>query len=1000
MDWTGRPKDGKDGRDGGRSGGRFANSLPPFPSLSRTVDRSLACHACSSSLVSPCLIGGVRLRCSLCESCESEEATMAAMAENLGLPVTAAQEDLSPEVGVGSTESFPEPDMERSKVAVREIEALIDSIGDFETDDIDFSQFSDDVQDALAELLSSDDPLDQEDFDPVAYINQQFPDEASLARVDTFLANLDQQIQDVSQDISSILHRQATQKERAHDQVREAKEQVKQLYVQVKDIKAEAEKSETMVDEICKDIKQLDNAKTNLQTTITTLKRLHMLVTAVDQLEFMSERRRYGEAGNLLQAVNELHEYFADYNEVPKIAELRASVDETKKALTNRVLEDFKYIRVLASDDRPGDDEPSDPSTSPVPGLNSIDQLSEACIVVDALGPVIRETIIARFCDIQLNVYDAIFRENGGEDKLETIERRYAWWRRMVRNYEEKYGEVFPRHWRILHRLALDFARRTRESIANILMRIDPPESADVELLLKGLTKTLAFEREAAATFEVDAARNAVMGAYALNEQSDMVMDDDGNVVDSNSAAGIRLKYKRQAEQAERESKVAAMEKEAEENAKAGVQDTTPSFRGLISQCFDAYMIAYVKLERKNMDNMLLEVDKEEGRRVGDDSGLPVLDSAVNMFGYIKQSVKRCTGYSTGQAFYSLQKEYVEVLAKYANLLIGKLPKPTSGSGSTAAYRLGTGVDVLQMACLVINTAEYCTETIPQLVDMVTEKIDDAFKEHISMESVEDTYYDVINVAVRVLSTGLEAKLLTQLDVMTKLPWGTWSDVGDQSDYIAQIHQACMDTVPLLRKTLSETYFRSFCDSFVTTFLPNYTKYLHKCRSISELGAQQLLLDTQSLKTMMSELRTLGLEDTGVDTADGQPRRMDAFCKVVYREIGKAEGLLKLVGTPTFRLAESFPLLWPGASEQDLRSLMELKGIKKKEQQDILEQYKSRADYVPPAPVNDSAGGGDEGDRVAKKKDFWSFVNDTKKNMETGVEKAKKAAAASMAGLK
>ena len=76
---------------------------------------------------------------------------------------------------------------------------------------------------------------------------------------------------------------------------------------------------------------------------------------------------------------------------------------------------------------------------SPLPGLNSIDQLSDACIVVNSLDPEIKERIIQQFCDIHLNVYDVIFRENGGEDKLETIERRYAWWRRTVRKYEEKY---------------------------------------------------------------------------------------------------------------------------------------------------------------------------------------------------------------------------------------------------------------------------------------------------------------------------------------------------------------------------------------------------------------------------------------------------------------------------------------------------------------------------------------------------------------------------------
>ena len=40
-----------------------------------------------------------------------------------------------------------------------------------------------------------------------------------------------------------------------------------------------------MVQEICADIKKLDYAKTHLQSTITSLKRLQMLITAAGQLE-------------------------------------------------------------------------------------------------------------------------------------------------------------------------------------------------------------------------------------------------------------------------------------------------------------------------------------------------------------------------------------------------------------------------------------------------------------------------------------------------------------------------------------------------------------------------------------------------------------------------------------------------------------------------------------------------------------------------------------------
>lgn len=55
--------------------------------------------------------------------------------------------------------------------------------------------------------------------------------------------------------------------------------------MKITDIKEKASTSENMVQEICADIKKLDYAKNHLQTSITSLNRLQMLINAVNQLE-------------------------------------------------------------------------------------------------------------------------------------------------------------------------------------------------------------------------------------------------------------------------------------------------------------------------------------------------------------------------------------------------------------------------------------------------------------------------------------------------------------------------------------------------------------------------------------------------------------------------------------------------------------------------------------------------------------------------------------------
>lgn len=70
-------------------------------------------------------------------------------------------------------------------------------------------------------------------------------------------------------------------------ELEEAQRYIKHLFIQIKDIKQKAEHSEEIVKEITLDIKQLDCAKKNLTTSITTLNNLHMLVSGIESLRYI-----------------------------------------------------------------------------------------------------------------------------------------------------------------------------------------------------------------------------------------------------------------------------------------------------------------------------------------------------------------------------------------------------------------------------------------------------------------------------------------------------------------------------------------------------------------------------------------------------------------------------------------------------------------------------------------------------------------------------------------
>ena len=146
-----------------------------------------------------------------------------------------------------------------------------------------------------------------------------------------------------------------------------------------------------MVRTICADIKQLDYAKRHLQTTITALKRLHMLVTAVAQLEEMAKERNYRDAANLLDAVGQLAVHFEEYQDIPKIDELRRTVTSVREELERQIFKAFNDIGELASttaDPEGFELEAAGMGEGGEAAGFGFRSLKEACLVVDALGEV------------------------------------------------------------------------------------------------------------------------------------------------------------------------------------------------------------------------------------------------------------------------------------------------------------------------------------------------------------------------------------------------------------------------------------------------------------------------------------------------------------------------------------------------------------------------------------------------------------------------------------
>ncbi|KAL6287108.1 hypothetical protein ACE6H2_011498 [Prunus campanulata] len=728
------------------------------------------------------------------------------------------------------------------------------------------------------------------------YINQMFPTEASLSGVEPLMQKIHSEIRRVDAGILAAVRQQSNSGTKAKEDLAAATRAVEELMYKIREIKTKAEQSETMVQEICRDIKKLDFAKKHITTTITALHRLTMLVSAVEQLQVMASKRQYKEASAQLEAVNQLCSHFEAYRDIPKITELREKFKNIKQILKSHVFSDFSSLGTGKESEE----------------TNLLQQLSDACLVVDALEPSVREELVNNFCSRELTSYEQIF-EGAELAKLDKTERRYAWIKRRMRTNEEIW-KIFPTPWHVPYRLCIQFCKKTRKQLEDI--HNNQKEKPDVGTLLLALQRTLEFEDELAEKFG-----GGTRGREIGNEIEEIGRGENT----SQSASDIRKKY---------EKKLGAHQQSSTEkkDKDLSVPGAGFNFRGIISSCFEPHLNVYTELEEKTLMENLEKLVQEETWDIEEGSQNNVLSSSMQLFLIIKRSLKRCSALTKNQTLFNLFKVFQRILKAYATKLFARLPK--GGTGIVAA---ATGMDGQiktsdrdeRVICYIVNSAEYCHQTSGELAESVSKIIDSQFADGVDMSEVQDEFSAVITKALVTLVHGLETKFDAEMAAMTRVPWGTLESVGDQSEYVNGINMILASSIPILGSLLSPIYFQFFLDKLASSLGPRFYANIFKCKQISETGAQQMLLDTQAVKTILLEIPSLG----------HQTSRAASYSKFVSREMSKAEALLKVILSPIDSVADTYRALLPEGTPMEFQRILELKGLKKADQQSILEDF-------------------------------------------------------------
>lgn len=246
------------------------------------------------------------------------------------------------------------------------------------------------------------------------------------------------------------------------------------MFAKINDIRTKSDNSERLVNGICGDIRDLDYAKKNLSATTVALKNIQTIVQEMERLKTMNEKKRYSEVGNLLEAVKAILKLFNDWKEIDRIKEIQQAFDSIKSSVKTQVFNEFEYIDISKL------------------SKEQIENLVDACFVIDAFDEKTRKEFISRWSDRQLGVYDLKFKTDIESSQIENVDQRYNWFLDWLSSYETNLSKIFPSQWRVSEAIAEDFCIRTSDKMLQMLEK--NKSKLNVNSLKTALKKTIKFE--------------------------------------------------------------------------------------------------------------------------------------------------------------------------------------------------------------------------------------------------------------------------------------------------------------------------------------------------------------------------------------------------------------------------------------------------------------------------------------------------------------------------
>ncbi|KAF2155734.1 hypothetical protein K461DRAFT_290732 [Myriangium duriaei CBS 260.36] len=623
------------------------------------------------------------------------------------------------------------------------------------------------------------DPFDAVDYNPIDHLNALFAHPSSLSSVGQVSTALRSHQNGLDRTIS---RRTAAQRRTDADcvsRIQSTQSELASLFAKIESVQARALETEQSITTMTAEIKRLDMTKRNLTHSMTTLKRLQMLTSAYEQLRVLKHSRQYKECAGLLAAVLQLMAHFKSYRSINQIAELSKGVADIQRELLEQVCEDFELSFAKGE----------------IQAKRAT--LAEACAVIDALGDHARQRLVNWYCNTQLREYRQVFRGSEEAGSLDNIGRRYSWFNRMLKTFDQEHQGLFPREWRVNEMLANAFCEGTREDYKGILqksMRRADGQPPDVNLLLSCLQETLDFENSLERKFKQDESRTSLDSMNSKHEKPH-------------------------------------------------------GFSQAISEAFEPYLSIWVESQDRQLATLIPKYRQQPIRNPEEEyHASMVMHSSTELFHSYRVTLAQCAKLSTGGRLLELSKTFAKYLDLYCQQVLLHFLTERGGPAGPS----------IEDIAIILNTADYCFQTTSQLEERIQSRIDEEFRSQVDLQSQADAFMGVASTAVRILVRKVEVDCDPAWREMRNISWSKLQSVGDQSPFMTSLIQRMKDrSIEVLAHLPKPQYSRAFGDNLVDALITAYITTIVASRPISETGAEQMLLDSYALKSGLTSLGTL-----------------------------------------------------------------------------------------------------------------------------------------------